>query len=63
MQKRYFFPSHLPPLSTAMQKRYFFMCNDWLKGACERKLEVGKVCRPDAMLEKGEAEGGHERWP
>lgn len=19
------------------------MCNDWLKGACERKLEVGKV--------------------
>ncbi|KAG2499991.1 hypothetical protein HYH03_002273 [Edaphochlamys debaryana] len=26
-----------------LQKRYFMMCNDWLKGACERKLEPGKV--------------------
>jgi hypothetical protein len=26
-----------------MKKRYFFLCNDWLKGACERKLEAGKV--------------------
>lgn len=26
-----------------LQKRYFMMCNDWFKGACERKLEPGKV--------------------
>ncbi|GFR41097.1 hypothetical protein Agub_g1741 [Astrephomene gubernaculifera] len=26
-----------------LQKRYFMMCNDWLKGACERRLEPGKV--------------------
>eukprot|EP00798_Chlamydomonas_sp_ICE-L_P018433 gene18433-24909_t len=27
----------------ALQKRYFLMCNDWLNGAVERKLEVGSV--------------------
>ncbi|KXZ56858.1 hypothetical protein GPECTOR_1g774 [Gonium pectorale] len=26
-----------------LQKRYFMLCNDWLKGACERRLEPGKV--------------------
>uniref|UniRef100_A0A7S3VHN2 PLAT domain-containing protein n=1 Tax=Dunaliella tertiolecta TaxID=3047 RepID=A0A7S3VHN2_DUNTE len=25
------------------KKRFFMLHNDWLKGACERKLEVGKV--------------------
>ncbi|KAJ9526209.1 hypothetical protein QJQ45_009677 [Haematococcus lacustris] len=26
-----------------LKKRYFMACNDWLKGACQRKLEVGKL--------------------
>ncbi|GLC44364.1 hypothetical protein PLESTF_000049800 [Pleodorina starrii] len=26
-----------------VQKRYFMMCNEWLKGACAKRLEPGKV--------------------
>ncbi|KAG2450199.1 hypothetical protein HYH02_000301 [Chlamydomonas schloesseri] len=26
-----------------LQKRYFMMCNDWFKGACQKKLEPGTV--------------------
>ncbi|PNH12713.1 Lipoxygenase y domain-containing protein 1 [Tetrabaena socialis] len=26
-----------------LQKRYFMLCNDWFKGACEKKLEPGKT--------------------
>ncbi len=33
----------LLPLIAVLQKRYFMMCNDWFKGASERKLEPGKV--------------------
>jgi hypothetical protein len=29
--------------NSVLQKRYFMMCNDWFKGASERKLEPGKV--------------------